>query len=165
MSSIQTPNSPSTSISLLQRASGGESNAWQRVVQIYGPLVYSWARRTGLQPQEAADVTQETFLAVYKRLPSFRSDRPGSTFRGWLRTITQNKAADLIRERIREPKVHDGTANLIALESLCARSEPLNQDSSSLSESCHDEESDKRVVLRRILAILRGNFEKNTWQA
>jgi RNA polymerase sigma-70 factor, ECF subfamily len=165
MSSIQTPNSPSTSNSLLLRACGGEAIAWQRVVQIYGPLVYSWARKTGLQPQDAADVTQETFLAISTRLAQFRADRPGATFRGWLRTIARNKAADLVRQQVGKPKVRGGTVNLIALEALRDGSEDAAQEASSVSDSIDDDARDKQAVIRRIMSILRGSFEKNTWQA
>lgn len=165
MSSIQTPNSPSTSNSLLLRACGGESLAWQRVVQIYGPLVYCWARRTGLQPQDAADVTQDTFLAISTRLAQFRSDRPGATFRGWLRTITRNKSADLIRERIGRPNVRGGSVNLAALDAIRDEHEPPDQDGSSASASSVEDEGDKRAIVRRIMSIMRGSFEKNTWQA
>ena len=165
MSSIQLPNSPSTSNSLLLRACGGESLAWQRVVQIYGPLVYSWARRTGLQPQDAADVTQDTFLAISTRLAQFRADRPGATFRGWLWTITRNKAADLIRERVGKPNVRGGSVNLAALQAIRDQHVLQDQDGSSASASSVEDEGDKRAVVRRIMSIMRGSFEKNTWQA
>ena len=164
MSSIQTPNSPSTSNSLLLRACGGDSIAWQRVVQIYGPLVYSWARKTGLQPQDAADVTQDTFLAISTKLAQFRLDRPGATFRGWLRTITRNKAADLVRERFGKPVVRGGTVNLKAIEALLDDADSPNV-SSSATDSVDDDKRDKHAVMRRIMSILRGSFEKNTWQA
>ena len=164
MSSIQTPNSPSTSNSLLLRACGGEAIAWQRVVQIYGPLVYSWARKTGLQPQDAADVTQDTFLAISTRLTQFRSDRPGATFRGWLRTIARNKSADLVRERVGKATVRGGTVNLMALEALRDVSNS-EKDCSSVSDSLEADKQDKQAIVRRIMSILRGSFEKHTWQA
>ena len=164
MSSIQTPNSPSTSNSLLLRACGGEAIAWQRVVQIYGPLVYSWARKTGLQPQDAADVTQDTFLAISTRLAQFRSDRPGATFRGWLRTIARNKSADLVRERVGKATVRGGTVNLMALEALRDVSNS-EKDCSSVSDSLEADKQDKQAIVRRIMSILRVSFETNTWQA
>ncbi|MCC7334750.1 MAG: sigma-70 family RNA polymerase sigma factor [Pirellulaceae bacterium] len=102
-------SSCSTSPSLLLRACGGESLAWQRMVQIYGPLVYNWARRTGLQPQDAADVAQETFAAVSTRLSRFDPQQAGATFRGWLWTITRNKAADFVRARDAQPRARGGS--------------------------------------------------------
>lgn len=73
------------------------------MVQIYSP-VYNWARRTGLQPQDAADVAQETFAAVSTRLSRFDPQQAGATFRGWLWTITRNKAADFVLRRDAQPR-------------------------------------------------------------
>ena len=49
----------STASSLLEQVRAGEPGAWQRIVHVYGPLVYGWARRAGLQAADAADVMQE----------------------------------------------------------------------------------------------------------
>ncbi len=36
--------SSSTSTSLLRRVKARDPDAWQRLVNLYGPLVYRWAR-------------------------------------------------------------------------------------------------------------------------
>lgn len=146
----------STSPSLLLRACGGESLAWQRMVQIYGPLVYNWARRTGLQPQDAADVAQETFAAVSTRLSRFDPQQAGATFRGWLWTITRNKAADFVRARDAQPRARGGSDPAREFAGLFSPSGSTNNNSG---------DADQREVVRRALAILRNHFEKTTWQA
>ena len=46
-----------TPISLLERLRQPEEQAaWERFVQLYTPLLHHWARRLGLQGQEAADL-------------------------------------------------------------------------------------------------------------
>ena len=45
--------------SLLVRAGNDEQAAWDRLVKLYAPLVYSWCRAAGLQPADVADVAQE----------------------------------------------------------------------------------------------------------
>lgn len=132
------------------------------MVQIYGPLVYSWARRTGLQPQDAADVTQETFAAVSTRLLVYDAQRPGATFRGWLWTITRNKAADLVRNLQSQPGARGGSTNLANLNAVSAKaSEAIAMN----AEEQADMASDQQEIIRRTLAILRANFEPTTWQA
>ena len=37
-----------TSLSLLERARNRDSEAWRRLVELYSPLVFFWARRAGL---------------------------------------------------------------------------------------------------------------------
>ncbi|QDT10366.1 RNA polymerase sigma factor [Planctomycetes bacterium K23_9] len=88
---------PSTSGSLLQRARDGDADSWRRLAQIYGPIVYSWARRCGCQSADAADVMQETFAAVSAAIGRFDYERPDASFRGWLWTITRNKVRDQAR--------------------------------------------------------------------
>ncbi len=94
--------------------------AWQQIVQVYGPFVYNWARRTGLKPADAADVTQDTFVTISSRLANFDSRRHGASFRGWLWTITRNKAADHVRAQRQLPTPAGGSANLAALNQLYA---------------------------------------------
>jgi RNA polymerase sigma-70 factor (ECF subfamily) len=83
-----------TSTSLLRRVKAQDQEAWGRLVALYHPLVYRWCRQTGLQEADAVDVGQEVFRAVSRGMADFRHDRPGDTFRGWLRRITQNKLRD-----------------------------------------------------------------------
>src|SRR5438270_9944297 len=88
-----------TSLSLLQRARGRDPEAWRRVVQLYSPLVFSWARRAGLGDADAADLVQEVWRAVVSALERFQRDRQSGTFRGWLWTVTRNKIHDHFRDR------------------------------------------------------------------
>ena len=62
-----------------------------------------------LPEQEIADVFQDVFQAVATHIASFRKEREGDTFRGWLRTITQNKVRDHFRKLGREPGGAGGT--------------------------------------------------------
>jgi RNA polymerase sigma-70 factor (ECF subfamily) len=94
------PDGPgSTASSFLEGLLGEEASAWERLVDRYAPLVYSWARRRGVPPQDVADIGQDVFLGVATSLRNFRGDRPDSTFRGWLRQITEYKVTDYFRAR------------------------------------------------------------------
>jgi RNA polymerase sigma-70 factor (ECF subfamily) len=54
-----TSASEATSSSLLERVKTQDPQGWQRLLALYGPLVYHWARQSHLQDQDAADVVQE----------------------------------------------------------------------------------------------------------
>jgi RNA polymerase sigma-70 factor (ECF subfamily) len=80
-----------TPVSLLQRLRApAPTAAWDRFVELYTPVLFAWARRLGLQSQDAADLIQEVFAVLVQKLPTFEYDQHKS-FRGWLRTITLNK--------------------------------------------------------------------------
>ncbi len=62
----------STSESLLVRLrSERDTDAWARFVELYTPLIFYWARKTGLQSQDASDLVQEVLTQVYRKLPEF----------------------------------------------------------------------------------------------
>lgn len=65
-------SSHTTRSSLLSRARLADPEAWRRLTTLYGPLVYRWARQSGMQPDDAADVMQEVFQAVTLNLAKFR---------------------------------------------------------------------------------------------
>ena len=66
----------STSLSLLQRLKDQDSEVWGRLVDLYGPLVFLWCRRLGLNREDAKDVAQEVWVAVAANIGSFRRQRP-----------------------------------------------------------------------------------------
>ena len=77
-----------TSFSLLERLrQPSDSAAWDRFVELYTPLLFYWGRRAGLQSADAADLVQDVFEVLLRKLPEFQYDRQKS-FRSWLRTVT-----------------------------------------------------------------------------
>ena len=98
-----------TSSSLIDRVKLRDSEAWQRLVRLYGPLIYRWCRASSLQPNDAGDVVQDVFRSVLTGVESFRKDQAGDSFRGWLWTITRNKIRDHIRRRAGHPEATGGT--------------------------------------------------------
>ena len=144
--------------SLLMRVRHLDPDAWQRLVHIYGPLVYKWCIKAGLRSEDAADVGQEVFRAVADGISKFRRDRDGDTFVGWLRTITRFKIADYRRGQSSDPQAIGGTDFQIAISQL----------SESTKEAVPEENDDGRIdsiVYRRALDIIKTEFEQRTWQA
>jgi RNA polymerase sigma-70 factor (ECF subfamily) len=148
-------SSTSTHRSLLQQARGRDPAAWERMVALYGPLVLGWCRGWGLGEEDAADVFQEVFQAVAAHLAGFRRDRAGDTFRGWLRTITRNKVTDLYRRREREPSGVGGSEARDRLARVPGAIPP-DEENGDAAEA---------VLLHRVLAMIRGEFEPRTWEA
>ena len=89
----------SVSSTLLERVKARRPEAWQRLVELYGPLVYRWCRQSGVGTEDAADVVQEVFGAVAGHVADFRRRRPGDSFGAWLGTIARNKIRDFYRRR------------------------------------------------------------------
>src|SRR5437016_647267 len=149
-------SSSATSRSLLARVRADEPAAWERLVSLYAPVVLHWCRRGGLREQDVADVFQEVFQAVLLHIGTFRKERAGDTFRGWLRRITQNKVRDHCRKLGREAH---GVGGSSAQERLAQVPDPPPPD----DNAAHD--GAERGLLARALGLIRGDFEEHTWAA
>lgn len=116
--------SSSTNTELLRQAQADDQDAWRLLVELYSRRMYRWCRRSGLQPADAANVVQEAFGAVARKIVDFRRERPSDTFRGWLRRIVDNKIRDHFRRvgRTTDPAV-GGTDNGQLLEQLSTEDE------------------------------------------
>ncbi|WP_167099928.1 RNA polymerase sigma factor SigE [Amycolatopsis granulosa] len=71
--------------------------SWDEVVREHGDRVYRLAYRLTGNSHDAEDLTQETFIRVFRSLASYK---PG-TFEGWLHRITTNLFLDMARRRSR----------------------------------------------------------------
>ena len=70
---------------------------WDDVVREHDDRVYRLAFRLTGDAHDAEDLTQETFIRVFRSLASYK---PG-TFEGWLHRITTNLFLDMVRRRAR----------------------------------------------------------------
>jgi RNA polymerase sigma-70 factor (ECF subfamily) len=83
----------------LEAAQRGDTAAFNELVLMYQTSVYNVALRTLGHSEDAADATQETFLAAYRAIEEFR----GGSFKAWLLRIAVNTCYDLLRRRQRRP--------------------------------------------------------------
>jgi RNA polymerase sigma factor (sigma-70 family) len=148
--------SPLTRASLLlQIRDGANQAAWQEFVNLYGPVVYGFARKRGLQDADAADIVQDVLRSVSLSIGRLDYDRHQGTFRGWLFTVTRNKVFNFLSaRRIRPQGSGDTTTNQLL------DSRPNGSDDSEVWELEYQ---------RRLAALAMGRikeeFQANTWQA
>ena len=87
---------------IVRKVLQGDVNAFEKLVTEYEKAVYAIAQRMTGNPEDAADMTQETFIKAYNSLGSFRGD---SKFSVWLYRIANNVCLDFLRSRSRKPTV------------------------------------------------------------
>lgn len=146
-----------TSSTLLARVQAQEPDAWHRLVQLYGPLVYRWCRQGGFQEADAADVGQDVFQAVFKAIGSFQHHQQGASFRGWLRTIVRNKIRDFIR---RKRPGGDGVGGSDAEAKLLELADSAGNEPENPAGP-----SDEHVLFRRAVDLVLLEFAEETRQA
>ena len=149
-------DTPLTRASLLvQIRDGTNHSAWKEFVQLYGPVVYGFARKRGLQDADAADLMQDVLRSVSAAIGRLDYDRNQGTFRGWLFTITRNKVFNFLSARRIRPRGSGDTATNRLLET-----HPDGEDGS---------ESWELEYQRRVAALamerVKGEFQEKTWRA
>jgi RNA polymerase sigma-70 factor (ECF subfamily) len=146
-----------TPISLLERLRlRPDAASWQRLVDLYEPLIHTWLRRYALQHPDAEDLTQEVLGVLVQELPNFRHDLRRGAFRRWLRGITVNRLRAFWRAR-RRRALPGGAADVDYLL------DQMEDPDSSLSR-LWDHEHDLHVA-RRLLELIEPEFEPATWRA
>src|SRR5438067_837026 len=88
--------------SLVRAAQRGDPLAFRSLVERYQRRVYQLALGMVRDPDEAMDITQETFVRVHRYLPSFKGD---SSFFTWTYRIATNLCLDAARKRGRSERV------------------------------------------------------------
>src|SRR5262245_10582223 len=148
----------STSLTLLDRANAGDALAWQQLQFLYRPLVCFWCRRHGLrQAQDVEDTTQEVFRALAGKIGRIVKGPKGS-FRSLLYTMTQRRVADHFRRGRKQLAEATGGSDAQAR---------LANVPHTAADSSADEDSptERAILIRRALELVRAEFQPRTWQA
>ena len=85
---------------LVRRFQEGSADAFAVLVQRHSTRVYNLCFRILGDPEEAADASQDTFLAALRKLNTFRGD---SAFTTWLHRVTVNACYDSLRRKRGRP--------------------------------------------------------------
>ena len=151
---------PTTRSSLLMRIRDPRDGvAWAEFVDIYGPLVYDYGRRRGLQDADAADLTQDVLRAVAAAAGRFAYDPARGAFRSWLFTVTRRKLLDSARRRRPGDR---GTGDTDVQKRL---EEEQDVRSGGGDEGDEWDQAFRQRLLDWAAEQIRGEFRPATWRA
>lgn len=91
-----------TDLELVERVQNGDVEAFEGLVRRYHQRVFNHVCRMVPSPDDAADLTQEVFVKVYRSLNRFRGN---ASFHTWLYRVTANLCVDRHRRNRRGPHV------------------------------------------------------------
>ncbi len=98
---------PLTDEALVAAVRDGDESALAMLYDRYAASIYSLALRITGDRLTAQEVTQDTFLRLWKHAALF--DRNRGAFGAWLFAIGRRRSLDVLRSRQRQAKVADGT--------------------------------------------------------
>ncbi|MGA2799323.1 MAG: sigma-70 family RNA polymerase sigma factor [Thermoguttaceae bacterium] len=152
----------SISSTLLESVKAQRPDAWRRLVDLYGQVVYRWCRKSGLKAEDAADAVQEVFAAVSTHVADFRREKPCDSFTAWLSSITRNKICDHFRRISGRAQAQGGTRAQDRMQEI-AQPDPA----ATLENwpSAADLLEAEKILSQRAVDLVRAEFEQRTWQA
>jgi len=140
----------------IERLRAGETAAFDRLVHERSGEVYALLYRLTEDPEEARDLTQETFLRVFQSIDRFRGDADLKT---WIYRIALNQARN--RWRWWRRRRRDATVSLDASPA-GSTAQPLDAQLRDRGAGPEQEtlRREREAVLRRALRSLGGAYRE-----
>ena len=121
-------------VQLIHRVLSGDDEAFGTLVQKYQKSVHALAWRKIGDFHYAEEITQDTFLQAYEKLPTLKNR---NQFSGWLYVITNNLCTDWLRKK--RPAMQSlGDASMKAIDKLTYERYVLEQRETEATERRHE---------------------------
>ncbi len=134
----------------------GDSESWNRLVELYAPLMRRWLRAYEVPGADVDDLVQEVLTVLSQELPKFTHNQRTGAFRAWLRKMLIHRLQNYWRSRKRQSLGQGGSSVLEQLEQLA--------DDQSQQSRIWNEQHD-RDVIARLLELVQPRFQPKTWEA
>ncbi len=142
-------------VQFVEKLRAGDAQAFDQLVTRYSGDIYGFLFRTIKDPEEAKDITQETFIRAFKAMPKFRGEASVKT---WLFRIAINQS----RNRFRWWKVRKRDKTLSLDHTVGASERQLGDTIASESLNPEDEaiRKERAMALHTAIAGLPEHYRE-----
>ena len=149
---------PETQTSLLASIKTlDDRHAWERFVLLYRPVIYRIARRKGLQPADAEDLTQHVLASIAGSIERWKKNNPSARFRNWLRRVVKNAIINAATRK--RPEIPFSA--ITGLKDYELLAEPAIDNEAEIEI----ENEYRRQLFQRVAAVVKSDIETTTWRA
>src|SRR5450755_3799179 len=150
-SKIASTQAEQDDVALVAASKAGDQDAFAQLVLRHQRRVFNLVFRMLQQYEEANEVTQETFLAAWQGLPSFRGDARFST---WLYRIAYNCALKQLEQRKRDRAIQIGVqAEQIVANATCEQRVDAQLEAHSRQAMVHEQLANLPAKYRIVLVL------------
>lgn len=118
---------------LADRLMAREEAALEQVIDLYGGLVFGIAKRVLADPTLAEEVSQDAFLALWRRPGAFDPER--GSLKTFLGMLARNKAVDLVRHEESLRRRADALIHEMGVETAGARFDEVVEGRSEITSA------------------------------
>lgn len=134
---------------------GPSGDAWREFVQLYGPVIYTFAKARGLEDVDATDLMREVLQRVARNEGTRGYDSTRGTVHAWLLGVTCDTLAAFRSHRGNQP---------------CDAGDRDSSTNNSASGRVPEPDADWDAAFQRRLAVqamgfVEHEFPSSTWQA
>lgn len=130
--------------------------AWSQFIEMYGPMIYRFARSRGLQDADASDVVQDVFRRVGNAIDRLDYAKEKGGFRAWLFAITRNCLVTYFEKKQRTGPTGNDTAQYELLQQEVDGQNELEE---------RWEREHQRQLMGHAMELIKGTTESKAWQA
>lgn len=130
---------------LVVLAKSGDQDAFEQLVRDNEKRIYNLVLRMTGNPEDALDLSQETFLKAWKSLSSFKGD---SAFSTWVYRLASNTCLDFLRRKKRQQET---IGSALSLDDEDAPPPPSDE---SVQPEVQLERTERSLALKKALASL-----------
>ena len=141
----------STSSSLITQLQQLDPERWRVFVRLYTPLLQYWIRRHSVPRSAQEDLLQEILVSISAGIQKFSPREVNGTFRGWLRTMVQRRAADYRRSL--SVQVSTTAIDLLTIPANTVEAEDVQAEQQAFEE-----------LRIRAMELARQSCTENSWQ-
>src|SRR5215469_2135788 len=145
LSNVVSTRAEEDDMQLVVASRKGDQDAFAQLVQRYQRRVFNLVYRMLQQYEEATETTQETFLAAWQGLPSFRGD---ARFPTWLYRIAYNYSLKQLEHRRRDR----------ALEAAIQAEQVLRHVDDSIRADTELEAYDRQTMIQEQISNLPAKY-------
>ncbi len=145
LSNVVSSRAEQDDMQLVAASKKGDQDAFAQLVQRYQRRVFNLVYRMLQHYEEATEITQETFLAAWQGLPSFRGD---ARFPTWLYRIAYNCSLKSLEQRKRDK----------ALQEALQAEQVLEHADSDKSADAQLEVHDRQAFIQEHIAGLPAKY-------
>jgi len=159
---IQTDSHEKTSITLMGAIrTTSDQASWTSFVATYEPMLKQWLQADGVPVPVIPDVIGDVYLKLINHLPDFVYDKRRS-FRGWLRTVAQNAATDMLKRGHQRYEVVVDFQDPVQSFRFSNR---IRRSQNDALDQFVDSIQDRMTLANQVVERVKARIDKKTWQA